>query len=62
MYLLFLPYCPKIHFGGAFTKLRTATISFVMSIRLSVRMEKNLLPADGFKKKIDSISIFRTSI
>jgi len=27
-------------FGGAFAKLRNATISFVMSVRLSVRMEQ----------------------
>ena len=39
-------------FLGAFEKLRKATISFVMSlclsVRQSVRMEKNRRPLDGF--------------
>ena len=35
-------------FLGAFAKLWKATISFVKSVRLSIRMEQTGLPLDGF--------------
>jgi len=42
-------FCLRYQCLGAFTKLPIATISFVMSVRLSVRPhETTLFPLDGF--------------
>jgi hypothetical protein len=43
-----------IPFLGAVAKLRKATVSFVLSARLSVSaLETPRLPLDGFSKKFD---------
>ena len=43
------PRHPVYAFLGAFAKFRKATISFVMSVRLSVRPHETArLPLDGF--------------
>jgi len=45
-----------VTFLGAFAKLRKATISFVMSVRLSVRPHRTArLPLEGFSRNLVSV-------
>jgi hypothetical protein len=52
-------YIYSYHFSGAFAKLRKATISFVMSVRLCVRPHNNAAPTGRsmFRKSVENIQV-----